>query len=49
MTEFVIIQKPVQSMDWFLYDNGLRHERVKPALVKLSTWKNLKLTPNKQI
>ena len=25
MTEAVIIQKPV----WFLYDNGLRHERVK--------------------
>ena len=24
MTEAVIIQKP-----WFLYDNGLRHERVK--------------------
>ena len=19
-----------KSMDWFLYDNGLRHERVKP-------------------
>ena len=26
MTEAVIICK---SMDWFLYDNGLRHERVK--------------------
>ena len=26
MTEAVIIQKPV--IDWFLYDNGLRHERV---------------------
>ena len=25
MTEAVIIQKPV----WFVYDNGLRHERVK--------------------
>ena len=25
MTEAVIIYKP----DWFLYDNGLRHERVK--------------------
>ena len=22
-------------MDWFLYDNGLRHERVKPKLLKL--------------
>ena len=30
MTEAVIIEKPVhQSMDWFLYDDGLRHERVK--------------------
>ena len=36
MTGAVIIKKPVQqstdlpckSMDWFLYDNGLRHERV---------------------
>ena len=35
MTEAFIIQKPVYwfaetviiSMDWFLYDNGLRHER----------------------
>ena len=24
-------------MDWFLYDNGLRHERVKEALVKVRT------------
>ena len=23
------ITEAVQSMDWFLYDNGLRHERVK--------------------
>ena len=30
MTEAVIIYKPVHwSMDWFLYDNGLHHERVK--------------------
>ena len=32
MTKVVIIYKPVQlptSMDWFLHDNGLRHERVK--------------------
>ena len=33
MTEAVLVQKPVdlqsKSMDWFLYDNGLRHERVK--------------------
>ena len=34
MTEAVIIQNqsidsPRKSMDWFLYDNGLRHERVK--------------------
>ena len=27
MTEAVIMQS--KSMDWFLYDNGLRHERVK--------------------
>ena len=27
MTEAVIIQS--KSMDWFLYDNGLRHEGVK--------------------
>ena len=33
MTEAVIIEKPVycKSMDWFLYDNGLRRERVKQA------------------
>ena len=36
MTEAVIIQKPVidlrsKSIDWFLYDNGLRHERVNRA------------------
>ena len=32
MTEAVIIQKPVHwfvLVHWFLYDNGLRHERVK--------------------
>ena len=33
MTETVIMLKPVDwfiiSIDWFLYDNGLRHERVK--------------------
>ena len=29
MTEAVIIQKPV----WFLYDVGLRHERVKATLI----------------
>ena len=28
MTEAVIIWKP----EWFLYDNGLRHERVKVVL-----------------
>ena len=30
MQEAIIIQKPVlcKSMDWFLYDNDLRHERV---------------------
>ena len=37
MTEAVIRK----SMDWFLYDNGLRHERVKHSFVKmlqLKTW-----------
>ena len=33
MTEAVIIYQSIdllrKSMDWFLYDNGLRHERVK--------------------
>ena len=31
MTEDVTMQKPVhcKSMNWFLYDNGLCHERVK--------------------
>ena len=29
MTEAVIIYLLCKSMDWFLYDNGLRHERVK--------------------
>ena len=32
MTEAYVIQKPVhwfKSMDWFLYDIGLRHEWVK--------------------
>ena len=33
MTEAVIIYKPVHSVDWFLYDNGLRHERVKRLLI----------------
>ena len=27
------IDLPSKSMDWFLYDNGLRHERVKFYLV----------------
>ena len=30
MTEAVIMQS--KSIDWFLYDNGLRHERVKGIL-----------------
>ena len=30
MTEAVVIQKiKSKSMDWFLYDNGLRHEKLK--------------------
>ena len=35
MTEAVIIQKP---MDWFLYDNGLRHERVKEIFVNYGNY-----------
>ena len=27
-----------KSMDWFLYDNGLRHERVKQKLKKHCSW-----------
>ena len=27
-----------KSMDWFLYDNGLRHERVKYVLLKEELW-----------
>ena len=27
MTEVPITQKPVKSMDLFLYDRGIRHER----------------------
>ena len=26
-----------KSMDWFLYDNGLRHERVNPMCVARET------------
>ena len=42
MTGAVIIQKPIhgfaeQINDWFLYDNGLRHERVKQSFAFLST------------
>ena len=38
MTGVVIIQKPVhwfasKSMDWFLYDDGLRHEIVKQKML----------------
>ena len=27
------IHLPTKSMDWFLYDNGLRHERVKSTII----------------
>ena len=32
-------------MDWFLYDNGLRHERVKLLEIELATasWKLVRL------
>ena len=32
MTEAVIIDLESKSVDWFLYDNGLRHERVNKRL-----------------
>ena len=37
MTQAVIIQKPVhsKSMDQLLYDNGLRHERVKKGFMRI--------------
>ena len=28
-------------MDWFLYDNGLRHERVKPICLEQTDFSNL--------
>ena len=49
MTEADIIEKPVRkSMDWFLYDISLRHERVKLDCVKWSKWKSHMLTRTKQ-
>ena len=36
MTGAVVIQK--QSMDWFLYDNGLRHERVNESIPSFEVW-----------
>ena len=35
MTEAFIIQKLCKSMDWFLYDIGLRHEKIKKDLINL--------------
>ena len=35
-----------KSMDWFLYDNGLRHERVKEALIKVRTYLILLIIAN---
>ena len=35
MTEAVIIDLLRKSMDWFLYDNGLRHERGKQVIKEL--------------
>ena len=37
MTEAVITDLRCKSMDWFLYDNGLRHERVKTNFPNLPT------------
>ena len=44
MTEAVIIRNQsidllCKSMDWFLYDNGLSHERIKPKSKVLSRFK----------
>ena len=33
------------SMDWFLYDNGLRHERVKQMVQYLNIWRLLRKFP----
>ena len=35
-----------KSMDRFLYDNGLRHERVKEALIKVRTYLILLIIAN---
>ena len=37
MTNFLVLQ--IKSMDWFLYDRELRHERVKQIKIYLA-WKN---------
>ena len=33
-----VICKASKSMDWFLYDNGLRHERVEIHDVVITEW-----------
>ena len=33
-------------MDWFLYDNGLRHERVKNNVIQCSTLTHLRTVNN---
>ena len=46
MTEVVIIDLLPKSMDWFLYDNGLRHERGKQVikeLKKTGEWRRKRL------
>ena len=46
MTEVVIIDLLPKSIDWFLYDNGLRHERGKQVikeLKKTGEWRKKRL------
>ena len=38
MTEVAIIYLLCKSMDWFLYDRDLRHERVKMKQSTGTTW-----------
>ena len=44
MTEGIIIYLLRKSMDWFLYDNGLRHKRAKKIHMRQINRSNLLLT-----
>ena len=41
-----IKQKNIKSMDWFLYDIGLRHERVKQSIFKFNTQRAINISVN---